>query len=359
MSSERADRMEPRGHAAVLEGLWRSASDGRLPHGLLLSGPEGVGKFLAARWLAFGLLCAHGPGRPCGACGPCKRTRSGNHPDLFVVDALEAGQDRISVAFVTPRERRTASDYDGPSVGSFLDLQAMEGGWRVVVVREAERMTEQAQNAFLKTLEEPGRDTCIALETARPDALLETVRSRLVRVDLARLSAEDTAAVLREHGLESGDVAVLARWCRGAPGRGLTLAARSAPRMRELLLAVVAGERPPVAAAAELWELPGEFPGKTPAARRRLRAATLLDVGLELWLDQERAAAGAPLEALAHGDVLAEVAAEDPVAREQRREVWLSAREDVAWNASPDALVDRALAAAARPRPERTQETTA
>ena len=92
----------PKTHGDVLLGLWKSAADGRLPHALLFSGPSGVGKFLSAGWFAAGLLCARGPGEPCLTCGPCKRVRSGSHPDLFVVDAAASGQDQLTIAFITP-----------------------------------------------------------------------------------------------------------------------------------------------------------------------------------------------------------------------------------------------------------------
>ena len=179
-----SDWRAPRGHLPFLEGLWRAAADGRLPHAVLLTGPEGIGKYLSARWLALGLLCESGPGRPCTICGPCKRAMSGNHPDLFLIDAPAVGQDRITVAFVTPRERRSDTDYDGVAIGEFLSLRPMEGGWRIVLIREVERMNEQAQNAFLKTLEEPGNQTLLVLESATPGRLLDTVRSRVVTVEL-------------------------------------------------------------------------------------------------------------------------------------------------------------------------------
>jgi DNA polymerase III subunit delta' len=336
----------PLGHGPLLEGLWRAAADGRLPHGLLLRGARGVGKFLSARWLAAGLFCKHGPGWPCGECGPCKRAWSGNHPDLFVVDAPAVGQDAITIAFVTHRELRSPTDYDGPDIEQFLSLRAMEGGWRVVIVREAERMNVPAQNAFLKTLEEPGQDALLLLECSEPSNLLETIRSRVIPVGFERLDAEDTVSVLRTAGLEGPDAQLLARWSAGAPGQALTLAARGAPLMREILLGVMGGERSPAEASIAVWEVAGDYPGKTPAAQRRLRARTLLDVGLELWLDLERVAAGVEPGDLPHGVRLAELPPLSPPDRERRREAWFLARQDVALNLTPEVLVSRALAAA-------------
>lgn len=352
MSSEvesARDLREPRGHGEVLAGLWRSAADGRLPHALLFGGPSGTGKFLAARWFATGLLCERGPGPPCLACGPCKRVRADGHPDLFVVDAAAVGQDRLTVAFVTPREKRSSTDYDGPCIADFLSLQAMEGGWRVVVVRELERMNEQAQNAFLKTLEEPGRRTLLLLECSRTSALLPTLRSRVVPVAFGPLSRADARAVLEESGLDAESAAALARWCAGAPGRALELARRGALEMRALVAGVARGRVAPSAAARALVELEGDFPGKTEAARARLRAEVFVDVGIELWRDRERLVAGVAADELPHGDVVEGLPRLSPAARSRRLEGWLLARQDVRSNLAAEGLVDRALAAAAPP----------
>ena len=94
----------------------------------------------AALWFAAGLLCAQGPGRPCGVCGPCKRVSSGgnlgNHPDLLVIDPIEDGEERIRVARIA---QRSDGDADDRSLEAFLDLRALEGGYRPVIVRESHR----------------------------------------------------------------------------------------------------------------------------------------------------------------------------------------------------------------------------
>ena len=90
--------VEPVGHGSLLEGLWSAARARRLSHALLFTGPEGVGKFLAARALAWGLLCAAGPGRPCGRCGPCKRFAAESHADVFVIDADSEEEEQIKIS---------------------------------------------------------------------------------------------------------------------------------------------------------------------------------------------------------------------------------------------------------------------
>ena len=333
--------------------LQRSLRNGRLAHALLLAGPQGVGKELAAGALAARLLCHDPPAdevEPCGACESCRLLASGNHPDFHLIhrglhrqhpDRTIRESKGLSLVVDVVRHFLIEPAYTSPSLGRR----------RVFVVRDAERMNEAAQNAFLKTLEEPGADVVILLESSRPAALLPTIRSRVVPIAFGRLEEQDAAAALVAAGLGAEEAAALARWSGGAPGQALALAARGAPEMRELILGVALGELLPAEAGARIWELEGEFPGKTPAAQRRARAGTLLDVGLELWLDVERGAAGVPPAELAHGDRIGVLPPLPQVVRDRRMESWLLARQDVALNLSPEALVDRALAAAAPPAP--------
>lgn len=347
----------PVGHDAVLTSLFASARAGRVPHALLFAGPEGVGKFLAARWFGAGLLCEHGPGAPCPqdhrdsveprqACGACKRVRAGTHPDLFVVDAFAEGFDRLSIQFVARRELRSAEVYQGPPIEEFLNLRAAEGRGKVVLVREAERMTEEAQNAFLKTLEEPRPGVILVLECSAPASLLATVRSRLVRVDFGALEpAELTTLLAGEPSVADLDDAAYTRLVRlaaGSPGRALRLARRRVPAMRALLDEALAGRIDPNAAARALWELDGDFSARTEAAERRLCAETFLDLGLEVMRDLERRRAGLPPGELVHGDA-PEPARNGEATRRARMDAWIAARQDVQRNLGPEALVDRAL----------------
>jgi DNA polymerase III delta' subunit len=357
------------GNRAVLAGLWRAAREGRLAHALCFVGPEGVGKFLAAERLTAGLLCATANvGEPCGKCGPCKRLMSDGHPDVFVVDPTVEGLESISIGHVTPRA-------GGPerTIEQFLSLLPMEGGWRVVLVREADRLVEEAQNALLKTLEEPGDATLLVLETARPDRLLPTIHSRCVRVPFEKLGAAEVRAVLeREVASRRGEldlpatrIAQLSRWSNGAPGIALALGLRGALEMRPLIETALRAGADPFALAKEVAEIEGEFPGATAPARSRARARTFLDLCADVLRDGLRATAGIARDDLPHGDVRmdglpegdgreGDLAAED---RNEGREHALegllakalerilAARQDVDANLAPDAAVERALVA--------------
>ena len=167
--SSTAALVRPRGHEEAVAGLAASARQGTLPHALLFTGEEGIGKYRAALWLAATLLCDRGGSSPCLECGPCLRVQRGSHADVFIVDHHEHGQNAITVDFIAARESRSREAYQGPPVEAFLALRSAEGRGKFVIVREAEAMLEEAQNAFLKTLEEPRPGVHILLECSSPD----------------------------------------------------------------------------------------------------------------------------------------------------------------------------------------------
>ncbi len=333
----------PVGHGSAVDGLWRAGRAGRLAHAVCFVGRAGIGKFLAAEWLSFGLLCARGVGAPCGSCGPCKRLKSGSHPDVFVLDAESDDEETIQVSQIAPRPEEVRAN-----VVEFLALRAMEGGYRIVLVREADRMTTGAQNTLLKTLEEPGAGVLIVLETARPEMLLPTVHSRCMRLDLRAPSIAEACAVLAANGLSETDAAEFARWCDGAPGAALRLASRGGRALRELIARRLAGGIETSEAASEFAEIEGRFPGRTAAMIARARARAFLDLVLAVVADGVRAAAGADVATLAHADLVPHMSGLSMRALRSRLEQCLRARQDVDLNLAPEAIIERALRALGR-----------
>ncbi|MBK8178954.1 MAG: DNA polymerase III subunit [Planctomycetes bacterium] len=333
------------GHGDLLRGLWRAARSERLPHGLLFHGPVGLGKFRAARALAQGLFCG-APGDdlgPCGACGPCKRFLSGGHPDLFVIDPPREIDEQIRVGHIVPRD---GPGEPGESAASFLALRPSEGGWRIVILRQAERMGEQAQNALLKMLEEPGESVLWVLTTEKVGALLPTIQSRVVSLRFRPLPQEECLAVLAAEGLSPEDARRLARWSGFSPGVALSLGERGVPAMRKLALALLCGELSPFEAAAAVGEVDGVFEGKTPSGRERERARTWIDLCGALLGDLARLAAGADAARLAHGD-MAQASGKIALLREPRVLAsavhgLTTARADVDLNLDPGAAIERA-----------------
>ena len=176
-------------HDAARARLGAAAAGQRLPHALLLHGPDGVGKERFAAVLAAGLMCRRpGPDmQPCRECAECALSRAGSHPDLYW---LRRPEDKKSIGVDAVRE-----------VCEQLGMTSLRGGHRVALVLHAHLMTPNAQNAFLKTLEEPAPRTLLVLITSRPSGLLATLRSRCQRIEIPRPSTADAEAWLsRELG---------------------------------------------------------------------------------------------------------------------------------------------------------------
>ncbi|WP_036552033.1 DNA polymerase III subunit delta' [Neptunomonas japonica] len=148
----------------------RLHNDNHLPHALLLSGMQGIGKARLAESIAGYVMC-HQPqaNSACGQCRSCVLLNSSGHPDLYFLRPEEKGKP-IKVDQVR-------------QLTEFMHNTAQQGGYRVVVLEPAESMNISAANALLKTLEEPGRDTLLILITHQLGQVLPTVKSRCQRLD--------------------------------------------------------------------------------------------------------------------------------------------------------------------------------
>lgn len=176
---------------------------GKLPHAILIGGPENVGKRHFARALAGLLLCKQptDSGR-CKECAPCHLVSAGTHPDIRVVQPEESKLIKIE-------QIRDLIDW--------VSQTSQMGGMKVTLLMPAEQMNISSANALLKCLEEPGPDNLLILVTNQPGRLLPTIRSRCQRLDFPIPRAEDTTGWLRDE-LDSGnDAELLLGMAGGAP----------------------------------------------------------------------------------------------------------------------------------------------
>jgi DNA polymerase-3 subunit delta' len=197
------------GHERVRDFLRTASTQRRLAHALLFAGAEGIGKRQMALALAAFLQCEQRDDDACGTCAACRQIAAGSHPDVQTV-GIPPGKKEIPVDRI--RELRR-----------FVQLRPVGGKAKVAIVDDAQMLTIAAQNALLKTLEEPPSGSFLILVANNLDALLPTVRSRCQPVRFAPLPAETVVDILvRTHCSEeqARDLAALAE---GSPGRALLL----------------------------------------------------------------------------------------------------------------------------------------
>lgn len=208
--------------------LRAAVNNGRLAHALLFAGPDGIGKRSIALAFAAWVHCTDRGTDACGACASCRQIAAGSHPDVQLV-TVPAGKKEIGVDRVRALKR-------------FMQLRPMLGKTKVAIIDDAPLLTVAAQNALLKTLEEPPDHSLLILVAANPDALLATVRSRCQRVRFAPLPLESVATIVAEvAGVDAASARELAVLAEGSPGRALALERTLVGTGRAQLIDALAG----------------------------------------------------------------------------------------------------------------------
>lgn len=206
------------GHDKVLEQLRKGAREGKPAHAQLFAGPEGVGKKLVAVEFACMLNCPDGGGHTDGECRTCRRIREGKHPDISL--------ERPERSSIRVDRIRKIQDY--------IRFPPVEGPFKIVILDDAHLMNRQAQNALLKTLEEPPPGRLLILVSAKPTLLQFTVRSRCRLVRFAPISQKLMAPLLEEKlGLTYGEALTLAGMSGGGIGPALTMHSGNFLELRE------------------------------------------------------------------------------------------------------------------------------
>jgi DNA polymerase III subunit delta' len=195
------------GHNWAVDHLRKSIANGRIRHGYLVTGTESVGKETLARALAMALNCTHPEleVRPCRECRSCKLIYSGNHPDI-VYSELDPNTGALKIEEIR-------------NVAQKIALKPFEARYRVAIFRDFDHARPQAQDALLKTLEEPPPNALLILLAQSAEALLSTITSRSQIINLHAVPAEIIEQVLSEFYQASPEQAhLLARLSGGRIG---------------------------------------------------------------------------------------------------------------------------------------------
>jgi DNA polymerase-3 subunit delta' len=274
------------GHSTAVELLRRAVARGRVPQSLLFAGPEGVGKRAVAIALAQAVNCPRQrDGDACGTCPACVRIARGVYSDVTMIDRGEAASIRIGAV-------RTG-------VLETINYRPFEGRRRVYIIDPADALGEQAQDALLKTLEEPPPSAMLILVSAFPDTLAPTIQSRCRRVRFGLLSVGEVRQILVRDGMAAGEAQVLAAASGGRVTRALAGERGTFEADRELAVGLLRAAGDKVAARLRSAEAFARHPR---SRRAREAVGTRLAILQSLLRDLGALGAGraAPLE---HADL--------------------------------------------------------
>ena len=199
------------GHKDILKYISSAVENNRVSHAYILNGERGSGKKMLANLFAMTLLCETGDNEPCGKCHYCKQAESGNHPDIIRV--THEKPNSISVDDIRTQVNNT------------VDIKPYQGPYKVYIIPQADMMTPQAQNAILKTIEEPPSYAVFLLLTENAETLLPTINSRCVMLKLRNIKDTLIKKYLMEN-LEIPDYKadMCTAFAQGNMGRAIMLA---------------------------------------------------------------------------------------------------------------------------------------
>ncbi|HYY24819.1 MAG TPA: DNA polymerase III subunit delta' [Candidatus Udaeobacter sp.] len=230
------------GHSRQIGTLRHALAKGRLHHAYLFVGPEGVGKRTVALALAKAIHCAGRGDDFCDRCVNCARIQNGNHPDLRLIE-MQAGKKEISIQQIREIDKQ-------------LNYRSFTGGKKIIILDPATLMNFPAQNALLKTLEEPPQDSLMILIAGNTGGLLPTLRSRCLQVSFGPLQREHIFGYLvTQKGMQRDNAVHLAGMAMGSLGNAVKIDGADFRKRRqswiELLSSLKTGDYRAAAAVAE------------------------------------------------------------------------------------------------------------
>ena len=199
------------GHKDVIRYIQSAIQQDKLSHAYIINGQRGSGKRMLARLFAMTLQCKSGKSEPCGECQSCVQTKNENQPDIITVKH----EKPASIGVEDIREQLTGD----------MMIKPYSSPYKIYIIPEADLMTVQAQNALLKTLEEPPAYAVIFLLTENADSLLATIRSRCAMLKLRNIKDKLVKKYLMEQmRVPDYQAELCAAFAQGNIGRAIMLA---------------------------------------------------------------------------------------------------------------------------------------
>ena len=198
------------GHDDVIEHLQKGIRENKVSHAYILSGEKGSGKRLLAHIIASALQCEKGGVEPCGKCKSCMQVEGGNQPDIIYVT-----HEKVSMGVEDIRTQ----------VNGDVAIKPYSSKYKIYIVDEAEKMNPQAQNALLKTIEEPPAYAVIMLLTTNADSFLQTILSRCITLNLKSVKDETIRKHLMSHyQIPDYQADICTAFAQGNVGKAIQLA---------------------------------------------------------------------------------------------------------------------------------------
>lgn len=199
------------GNEEIIRHLKNAILLNKVSHAYIISGEKGMGKKLVATTFAMALQCENEEEKPCMHCRSCSQILSENHPDVFMVSHEKPGSIGVE-------EIRT-------QVNDQIVIKPYNGRYKIYIIDEAEKMTQQAQNSLLKTIEEPPAYAVILLLTANTDMLLPTIASRCVVLNMRNVESSLVKEYIANNtNLPQNELNIIVAFSNGNIGKALRLA---------------------------------------------------------------------------------------------------------------------------------------
>ncbi|MCI5481412.1 MAG: DNA polymerase III subunit delta' [Lachnospiraceae bacterium] len=199
------------GHEQIIWHLKNAVSTGKISHAYMFNGEQGSGKKLLANLFAMTLQCEEGGTEPCMKCRSCRQALTGNHPDIIRVSHEKPNTIGVE-------------DIRG-QVNGDIQIRPYNGKYKIYIISDADRMTVQAQNAILKTIEEPPGYAVLMLLANNADMMLPTILSRCVRLNLKAVKDGDIKEYLMKNmQIPDYQAEISAAFAQGNVGKAVKLA---------------------------------------------------------------------------------------------------------------------------------------